>query len=170
MKKTALLLGTLLLVMSLALFGCSSTDDSSSGNDDSNTATEEPAAPEQAEEKTFTLDELEEYDGKDGAKAYIAVDGVAYVLYTWMAERTASDTHDPAVYSRTRKQDDFQGEKQGPSEHHEAAQKMAQADGAGACSHRNSAWISCAWRIHSPYRNSSLPGAACHGLHGIFIL
>lgn len=78
MKKTALLLGTLLLVMSLALFGCSSTDDSSSGNDDSNTATEEPAAPEQAEEKTFTLDELEEYDGKDGAKAYIAVDGVVY--------------------------------------------------------------------------------------------
>ena len=78
MKKTALLLGTLLLVMSLALFGCSSTDDSSSANDDSNTATEEPAAPEQAEEKTFTLDELEEYDGKDGAKAYIAVDGVVY--------------------------------------------------------------------------------------------
>ena len=78
MKKTALLLGTLLLVMSLALFGCSSTDDSSSGNYDSNTATEEPAAPEQAEEKTFTLDELEEYDGKDGAKAYIAVDGVVY--------------------------------------------------------------------------------------------
>ena len=78
MKKTALLLGTLLLVMSIALFGCSSTDDSSSGNDDSNTATEEPAAPEQAEEKTFTLDELEEYDGKDGAKAYIAVDGVVY--------------------------------------------------------------------------------------------
>lgn len=78
MKKTALLLGTLLLVMSLALFGCSSTDVSSSGNDDSNTATEEPAAPEQAEEKTFTLDELEEYDGKDGAKAYIAIDGVVY--------------------------------------------------------------------------------------------
>lgn len=78
MKKTALLLGTLLLVMSIALFGCSPTDDSSSGNDDSNTATEEPAAPEQAEEKTFTLDELEEYDGKDGAKAYIAVDGVVY--------------------------------------------------------------------------------------------
>ena len=64
--------------MSIALFGCSSTDDSSSGNDDSNTATEEPAAPEQAEEKTFTLDELEEYDGKDGAKAYIAGDGVVY--------------------------------------------------------------------------------------------
>ena len=78
MKKTALLLGTLLLVMSIALFGCSSTDDSSSGNDDSNTATEEPAAPEQAEEKTFTLDEVHEYDGKDGAKAYIAVDGVVY--------------------------------------------------------------------------------------------
>ena len=79
MKKTALLLGTLLLVMSLALLGCSSTDDSSSGNDDSNTATEEPAAPEQSEEKTFTLDELDDYEaGKDGAKAYIAVDGVVY--------------------------------------------------------------------------------------------
>ena len=78
MKKTALLFGMLLLVMSLALFGCSSTDDTMPENDDGNTTTEEPAAPEQAEEKTFTLDELEEYDGKDGAKAYIAVDGVVY--------------------------------------------------------------------------------------------
>lgn len=78
MKKTALLFGMLLLVMSLALFGCSSTDDSSQQNDDSNSATEEPATPVPAEEKTFTLDELEEYDGKDGAKAYIAVDGVVY--------------------------------------------------------------------------------------------
>lgn len=77
MKKTALLFG-MLLVMSLALSGCSSTDDSSQQNDDSNSSTEEPAAPEAAAEKIFTLDELEEYDGKDGAKAYIAVEGVVY--------------------------------------------------------------------------------------------
>ncbi|WP_036931397.1 cytochrome b5 domain-containing protein [Proteocatella sphenisci] len=78
MKKTTLILSMIMLVLSLALFGCSSTDDTIPENDDGNVTTEEPAAPEQAEEKTFTLDELEEYDGKDGAKAYIAVDGVVY--------------------------------------------------------------------------------------------
>lgn len=78
MKKITLILGMMMIVLSLALFGCSSTDDTMPENDDGNTTTEEPAAPEQAEEKTFTLDELEEYDGKDGAKAYIAVDGVVY--------------------------------------------------------------------------------------------
>lgn len=30
------------------------------------------------DESVFTLDELAEYNGKDGAKAYIAVDGVVY--------------------------------------------------------------------------------------------
>ncbi|ABD99179.1 cytochrome b5 domain-containing protein [Ligilactobacillus salivarius] len=29
-------------------------------------------------EKIFTLDELKNYDGKEGRKAYIAVDGVVY--------------------------------------------------------------------------------------------
>lgn len=29
-------------------------------------------------EKIFTLDELKDYDGKEGRKAYIAVDGVVY--------------------------------------------------------------------------------------------
>ena len=29
-------------------------------------------------EKIFTLDELKHYDGKEGRKAYIAVDGVVY--------------------------------------------------------------------------------------------
>ncbi len=61
-----------------------------------------------------------------------------------MAERTASDTHDPAVHFSACKQDDFQGKEQGPSEHHKAAQKSSQADGAGTCSHRNHAWVSCA--------------------------
>ncbi len=30
------------------------------------------------DENTFTLDELAQYNGKDGAKAYIAVDGIVY--------------------------------------------------------------------------------------------
>ncbi|MCI1986368.1 MAG: cytochrome B5 [Lactobacillus sp.] len=29
-------------------------------------------------EKTFTLDELKQYDGQDGRAAYVAVDGVVY--------------------------------------------------------------------------------------------
>lgn len=29
-------------------------------------------------EKIFTLDELKNYDGKEGRKAYIAVDGIVY--------------------------------------------------------------------------------------------
>ena len=41
-----------------------------------------------------------------------------------MAERTASDTHDPAVHFSACKQDDFQGKEQGPSEHYKAAQKI----------------------------------------------
>ena len=36
------------------------------------------AACQAAEPKTFTLAELAEYDGQNGAKAYIAVDGIVY--------------------------------------------------------------------------------------------
>lgn len=36
------------------------------------------AAPKTDELPTFTLTELAEYDGKDGAKAYVAVDGKIY--------------------------------------------------------------------------------------------
>lgn len=38
----------------------------------------EQATAENAEEKVFTLEELAQYNGKDGAKAYVAVDGVVY--------------------------------------------------------------------------------------------
>ncbi|MDO4778711.1 MAG: cytochrome b5 domain-containing protein [Tissierellia bacterium] len=31
-----------------------------------------------SEEKTFTLEELSKFNGKNGAKAYVAVDGVVY--------------------------------------------------------------------------------------------
>ena len=35
-------------------------------------------AKEEAEEKAFTLEELKEFNGKDGKRAYVAVDGVVY--------------------------------------------------------------------------------------------
>ncbi|RRD92678.1 cytochrome B5 [Clostridiales bacterium COT073_COT-073] len=31
-----------------------------------------------ADEKVFTVEELAKYNGKDGAKAYVAIDGVVY--------------------------------------------------------------------------------------------
>ena len=39
---------------------------------------EESTAEQTIPDKTFTLDELSQYDGKDGAAAYIAIDGVVY--------------------------------------------------------------------------------------------
>jgi predicted heme/steroid binding protein len=39
-------------------------------------ASEETNTEQTIPDKTFTLDELSQYDGKDGAQAYIAIDGV----------------------------------------------------------------------------------------------
>ncbi|MBW8381252.1 MAG: hypothetical protein K0M69_01855 [Youngiibacter sp.] len=39
---------------------------------------EENTSQQTIPDKTFTLDELSEFDGKDGAAAYIAIDGVVY--------------------------------------------------------------------------------------------
>lgn len=39
---------------------------------------EETSAEQTIPDKIFTLDELSQYDGKDGAQAYIAIDGVVY--------------------------------------------------------------------------------------------
>lgn len=39
---------------------------------------EEAAATQTIPDKTFTLEELSQFDGKDGAAAYIAIDGVVY--------------------------------------------------------------------------------------------
>lgn len=41
---------------------------------------EQSTEPEAGAEREFTLDELAEFDGKDGKPAYVAVDGVVYDL------------------------------------------------------------------------------------------
>ena len=66
MKKSYIYIVVLILVSALVLSGCSSTD------------TGEPAEESEVPERTFTLEELSEYDGKDGRAAYVAVDGVVY--------------------------------------------------------------------------------------------
>jgi len=75
MKKSYIYIVVLILVSALVLSGCSSTD------------TGEPSEESEDPERTFTLEELSEYDGKDGMDAYVAVDGVVYdftELGRWM--------------------------------------------------------------------------------------
>ncbi len=72
LKKTTLIL-TMLLILLMAM-GCSA--------DEPQVETDEPMVSEPVENEedlpTFTLEELAEFDGKDGARAYVAVQGVVY--------------------------------------------------------------------------------------------
>ncbi len=72
LKKTTLIL-TMLLILLMAM-GCST--------DEPQVETDEPMVSEPVENEedlpTFTLEELSEFDGKDGARAYVAVQGVIY--------------------------------------------------------------------------------------------
>lgn len=63
MKKTSLII--LLLSLLLVISACSS----GSSNQDDNVSDELPV---------FTVAQLAEYDGKDGRKAYVAIDGIVY--------------------------------------------------------------------------------------------
>ena len=65
----------LILGISLTLSGCGSSSDSSNGfvNGGSNTTVED-----REELPLFTLEELAKFDGKNGNKAYVAVDGLVY--------------------------------------------------------------------------------------------
>lgn len=90
MKKTTLGIAALLVAVLLVLQGCTTTG-SESATPTATAATtpaEEPAVtatPAATDvpaadtgEKTFTLEELAQYDGTNGNPAYIAVDGVVY--------------------------------------------------------------------------------------------
>lgn len=72
----------LLSVTSLALFACGTgtSDDSStvSSQMESASSMASSMASSSSEMRTFTLEQLSQYNGKNGNKAYVAVDGVVY--------------------------------------------------------------------------------------------
>ncbi len=84
MKKKWLILA-LLTVAALAMTGCAqqqqpAADAQATAAQTAEASVEPAAAAEEtkAEELELTLEELKGYNGKDGARAYVAVDGVIY--------------------------------------------------------------------------------------------
>ena len=75
-KRTYLLLLFSLVIFLLIVGGCGAPDES----DQVAEPVEEEADDEEipAEETTFTMEEIAQYDGKDGNPAYIVVDGIVY--------------------------------------------------------------------------------------------
>lgn len=67
MKNLNAKLVLVMLVAILILAGCSPADTNGSGDE-----------PQEEPERTFTEEELSQYNGKDGNPAYVAVDGVVY--------------------------------------------------------------------------------------------
>ena len=91
MKRNTFLI--ILVILSLFVFvSCQGTEQSETPADteleeepiaeetsEEENSEEEPIEEENSEEMVeLTLDELSEYDGKDGRRAYVAVDGVIY--------------------------------------------------------------------------------------------
>lgn len=78
---------SVIMAMSLGIYGCSAKSDSVGSNlpsDSSQTTTESgssQASSESAAESggvELTVDELKAFDGQDGQPAYVAVDGIIY--------------------------------------------------------------------------------------------
>ena len=74
MKRLSIVL--LVLVLLFVIGACGQKEESAvpEATPEKTETAEEPAN----EEKEFTLEELAEFNGKDGNKAYIAVDGIVY--------------------------------------------------------------------------------------------
>lgn len=68
----------LVVIVAVLLVGCSSGDVSEEVPQGENPAVSGPAEGPTQEELILTLDELSEYNGKNGMPAYVAVDGVIY--------------------------------------------------------------------------------------------
>ncbi len=70
---------SILIVFMLTIFtlmsGCG---DGQKSNDYDSTGSENPTETEASKQKSFTVEELAEYNGKDGQPAYIAIDGKVY--------------------------------------------------------------------------------------------
>lgn len=72
--KYSFLLLVMVLAALLVLAGCSSPEPAPAPESEAPQEAEAPAE----ELLVFTLDELAEFDGKDGRAAYVAVDGLVY--------------------------------------------------------------------------------------------
>ena len=86
-KFSLILLMVAVFIVALAVTGCNGEDENGvvdpvedNGQDIADVATDdlEDDEGDQAEDAIFTLEELADYDGQDGNRAYIAVDGVVY--------------------------------------------------------------------------------------------
>lgn len=78
-KKNVLII--MAMVFALVLAGCGNNASSNTENNANNSQTETSQQTETSESaglQEFTLEELAAYNGKDGNKAYIAVDGKVY--------------------------------------------------------------------------------------------
>ena len=80
MKKTGLLLLTSVICLLFALSGCgtSTTASSASASDSPSVSSTAPSTTTDSSQKVFTTAELAKYNGQNGAKAYVAVNGVVY--------------------------------------------------------------------------------------------
>ena len=76
MKKRNLLI-VMMSVFVMILASCGTNSNSSTSNTDNQTEQSQMSNQDEAQ-KEFTVEELAQYNGKDGNKAYIAVDGVVY--------------------------------------------------------------------------------------------
>lgn len=76
-KKRGIILLILVLALSLSLtcIGCSKSADQ---NKSKSQAQNKPLQTSQSKKKTFTKTELSKYNGLNGNKAYVAVDGIVY--------------------------------------------------------------------------------------------
>jgi predicted heme/steroid binding protein len=101
MKKASV--GAILAVLIVALLwlaacGQTGTDAVGSGSTTSSTITQDTGSTTMSTEpssggKVFTLDELAQFNGKNGAPAYVAVDGVVYDVSN--ARMWGDGKHDP---------------------------------------------------------------------------
>lgn len=70
--------------MAVAIFlisGCVQNEPQDLNENNATTEVTEPSEQDEStasDEKIFTLDELKQYNGKDGKPAYVAVDGIVY--------------------------------------------------------------------------------------------
>lgn len=71
MKKTRLIIVSMMLI-GILIAGCSSTSNNDNNNNNNNNNNN------QEELREFTLEELAQYNGKDGNPAYVAVNGKVY--------------------------------------------------------------------------------------------